>query len=309
LLHVKGNVSGKDTIIAEGTSVNGYASLGLYNSDSSPVASFGYGNASAATYASKVFFNSNSKAFSISTNNGTTEQFSIDTSGNVGIGTVSPDTKLQVVGAVKIGDDNTNYTNFDTTGHQTMVGTAQPWEDIRIEPSARTSGSNAPTFEKWYDNAAGTSRGVYLYSFDNAVEASEKEVFFTMQMPHAWNGGNIQMHVHWVPNSTENSTDVIWGLEYVWKDIGEVYGDTTTITSSTTLVPDDANITAGKHYISTFTAIAPGTTADGISSIFIGRLYRNSSNASDTYTDKVGLLSIDAHYQINSIGSNDEFTK
>jgi hypothetical protein len=164
-------------------------------------------------------------------------------------------------------------------------------------------------FEKWYDDVAGTSRGVYLYSFDNAIAASEKEVFFTMQMPHAWNGGAIHMHVHWVPATTENNTDVIWGLEYIWKDIGEVFGDTVIIPSSTTLFPDDANITAGKHYISSFAGIVPGTTADGLSSILIGRLFRNSSNASDTYTDKVGLLYIDAHYQINSIGSNDEYTK
>ena len=241
--------------------------------------------------------------------NGTTTAMMIDEAQKIGMGTTTPDTKLQVVGDLKVGDDNTNYTNFDTTGHQTMVGTAQPWEDLRIEPSARTTSANAPTFEKWYDNAAGTSRGVYLYSFDNALEANEKEVFFTMQMPHAWNGGAISVHVHWVPAATENTTDVIWGLEYTWKDIGEVYGDTTLVTSSTTLVPDDANITANKHYISEFADISPGTTADGLSSILIGRLYRNSSNASDTYTDKVGLLYIDAHYQISSIGSNDEYTK
>jgi hypothetical protein len=68
-----------------------------------------------------------------------------------------------------------------------MVGTAQPREDLRIEPQARTTGVNVPTFEKWYDDAAGTSRGVYLYSFDDAIASSEKEIFFTMQMPHAWN--------------------------------------------------------------------------------------------------------------------------
>jgi hypothetical protein len=213
------------------------------------------------------------------------------------------------VGDTGFGDETTNYTKFDYTGHMTMVGAAQPWEDLRVEPQARTTGVNTPAFEKWYDDAAGTSRGVYLYSFDNAIANNEKEVFFTMQMPHAWNGGTIQMHVHWVPAATENNTDVIWGLEYTWKDIGEVYGDTTLITSSTTLYPDDANITAGKHYISSFAGIVPGTTADGLSSILIGRLFRNSSHGSDTYTNKVGLLYIDAHYQINSIGSNDEYTK
>lgn len=224
--------------------------------------------------------------------------------------TVSSQLLYVNAGDIRLGDSSTNYTKFDSTGHQTMVGTAKPWDDLRIEPIARTTGTNAPTFEKWFDNVAGTSRGVYLYSFpDEAIAGNQKEIFFTMQMPHGWDGGNIDIHVHWVGASTVNTSDVLWGLEYTWKDIGEVFGDTTEVSSSLVLTPDDANITAGKHYISSFSVLTPGTTADGLSSILIGRLFRNSSDASDTYTDKVGLLYIDAHYQINSIGSTDEYSK
>ena len=45
-------------------------------------------------------------------------------SGNVGIGTPTPDEKLQVVGAAKIGDDNTNYMEVGTTGDVVFVGGA-----------------------------------------------------------------------------------------------------------------------------------------------------------------------------------------
>ena len=44
--------------------------------------------------------------------------------GNVGISTTSPDTKLQVVGDVKFGDDNTNYVTIDATGNLVFVGGA-----------------------------------------------------------------------------------------------------------------------------------------------------------------------------------------
>ena len=130
-----------------------------------------------------------------------------------------------------------------------------------------------------------------------------------MQMPHSWNGSDIYIHVHRVPATTVNSSDIVRWLEYARKDIGEVFADTSIVYSSTTLFPDDANITAGTHYVSKFSLISPWTTADGLSSILIGRLFRNSSSESDTYTNKAWLLYIDAHYQINSIGSTDEYTK
>ncbi len=204
----------------------------------------------------------------------------------------------------------TNYSQFDDTGHLTFAGTAKPWNDMLIEPSARTTGANAPTFEKWYDDVAGTSRGAYLYSFDDANAGSEKEVFFTMQMSHAWDGGDIQFHVHWVGAVDDTTATPRWGLEYTWKEPGGVFGDTTIVYATGNHL-SDANITANKHYITQFTAISPGSTANDLSSVLIGRLFRDSANVADTYNAtgaKVGLLYIDAHYQMARIGSNDEYT-
>lgn len=217
---------------------------------------------------------------------------------------------------IRLGDSTpTNYTQFDSTGHQTMVGTAKPWDDLRIEPVARTTGANAPTFEKWYDDAGGTSRGVYLYSFDDANAGSEKEIFFTMQMPHSWDLGNIEIHVHWVGAVDDTTSAPRWGLEYAWKEIGEVFGDTTTVYSDGSNYVQggtEADITLGKHYISKFAEITADNTQNTISSILVARLFRDSANAADTYNAagaKCGLLYIDAHIQMNSLGSTDEYTK
>ena len=183
------------------------------------------------------------------------------------------------------------------------------WDDLRIEPVARTT-TNAPSFEKWFDDAGGTSRGVYLYSFSKEVTNNQKEIFFTMQMPHAWAATPISIHAHWIPADSQNSAVVIWGLEYAWADIGTEYGDTTIVYSSATLVPADANLTAFRHYISEFADITPSANQDGISSILIGRLFRYSGNASDTYDDKAGLLYIDAHIEIDTpSGSLTEYSK
>lgn len=51
-------------------------------------------------------------------------QFLLNTNGNVGINTATPDTKLQVVGDSKFGDDNTNYVEIGTTGDTKFVGGA-----------------------------------------------------------------------------------------------------------------------------------------------------------------------------------------
>lgn len=182
------------------------------------------------------------------------------------------------------------------------------WEDLRIEPVARTT-TNAPAFEKWFDDVTGTSRGVYLYSFAKELTNNQDEVFFTMQMPHSWAASAISIHAHWVPADSQNTAVVIWGLEYAWADIGTAYGDTTIVYSSATLVPGDTNLTAFRHYISEFADITPSASQDGLSSILIGRLFRFSGDASDTYDDKAGLLYIDAHYEVDTFGSITEYSK
>lgn len=194
-----------------------------------------------------------------------------------------------------------------------LEGDALAWDDLRIEPVARTTGTNAPTFEKWLDNQAGDSRGVYLYSFDDAATNAEKEIHFTMQMPHHWAGTAIYLHAHWMGNVWQELAHPIWGLEYAWVGLGDTYGDTTTIYT-------DGNNYAGtsifttvneyKHYLSKWAAITPNTSQDEASSILIARLFRRSGDASDTYTEtgnKCGLLYVDAHYQINSFGSPTEY--
>lgn len=214
---------------------------------------------------------------------------------------------------------STNGVKILKGGEFSLIGTATQWEDLRIEPVARTTGSNAPTFAQVADDTAlgdtGTSRGIYAYQFDDAAGGSEKEIFFSMQTPHAWASTPIYMHVHWFGSAADTTAAPRWALEYAWKDLGETYAGTTTIYtdgSNYTAAGTDADIVAGKHYISKFAAITPGSTADGISSILIARLYRDSANAGDTYnaaSNYCALLYVDAHYEVNTLGSTSEYVK
>lgn len=207
------------------------------------------------------------------------------------------------VGDVAVG----NYTDFDTTGFITFNGTTTVWDDLRVEPVVRTTGTNAPTFTQWFTNGAG-SRGVYLYTFPDDNTSSEKEVFFSVQLPHSWKGTVIYPHVHWIPLAAGTGQRPVWGLEYNWADIGQTFGNTT-IAYTTSLVPNDTNLVKYKHYVSNFAGITPSTSQDEISAILMCRLFRYSGNASDTYTNSCGLLYVDFHYEINTIGSRSEFIK
>ena len=209
----------------------------------------------------------------------------------------------------------TDYTEFGADGTMEAKGDAVCFEDLRVEPTARNTGANAPSFEKWKDNGS-SSRGVFLYSFNDALAGSEKELFFTMQMPHNWKVGTaINLHVHWIGNLNDTKSAPRFGLEYNWADIGSVFPNTTIVYTDGKNYygnSDDANITAFKHYISKFAAITPLITQDGISSILIGRIFRDSANAADTYdvaNNKCVILYIDAHYEVNMLGSRSEYSK
>jgi hypothetical protein len=219
---------------------------------------------------------------------------------------------LSVDGITKLGA-GANYTSFDATGHQTMAGTAKPWEDLRVEPSVRGTKAENPVFEQYFDDSGpgdtGTSVGVYLYDFTKETATNEKEVFFSAQMPHAWDGKPFEFHVHWTPKASELTANVAWALEYTWIDIGGVFAGTDELTGAT-IMPAVTDLVVGTHYITELGTLTPDVgTQDGLSTILICRLYRDSADAADTYTDDVGLLYADFHYQLSSIGSDQEYVK
>lgn len=209
---------------------------------------------------------------------------------------------------LNIGDvDGGNYFEVGPDGTVILHGSAVTWEDLRIEPVIRNVGTLNPAFEQWFTDGSG-SRGVYLYSFTDE-HTNEKEINFTAQLPHQWKGTDIYIHVHWIPYATQNSKKVVWGLEYNWANFGVAFGNTTIVTSDTT-TSEDVNLIENKHYITEFAKITPTANQNGISSIIIGRIFRNSSDSiEDTYTSKTGLLYIDIHYEIDGFGSRELLVK
>lgn len=173
------------------------------------------------------------------------------------------------------------------------------WDDLRVPVNATNIGSaNDPNFAQVLTNGSG-SQGVYTYLFS---ASAEEELFFSVQLPHAWKEGtDIEPHVHWFPTTTNTGT-VRWGLEYTWASVNGTFGNTTII-----YVNDAADGTAFKHQLADFAAIS--ATGQTLSSMLMCRIFREAGNVADTYTGDVGLLEIDFHHRIDSLGSLSEYVK
>ena len=200
-----------------------------------------------------------------------------------------------------------NYAEFQSDGSLLFYGNATAFDDIRVPATAtKNGGSKDPGFEVWKDNGAG-SQGVFLHWFDNATE---EELYFSLQVPHNWKTGSaLSPHIHWVPKSTGSAgAKVNWGLECNWTDISEA-GITTTIAYSNTTVQGDATLVAGKHYLTEMTPMTG--TGHTLSSMAVCRVYRDAAGAlaTDSYAADAGLLEIDFHYEVDSIGSRTEYGK
>lgn len=195
-------------------------------------------------------------------------------------------------------------------GKLTLHGTAKQWMSVMIEPTVRgDTGANTPTFEQYYGDG-GTSRGVYLYSFADNLSTKEDEIFFTLQMPNNWDGDTIYLNVHWVPAVAIGGVGhPKWSVEYIMSEPGVSYGTTTTVTK----YDNTAGVTtlsANVPYITEFPLIKTDTKSDGVGTILIGRIYRDSGNVLDTYNgNKCGMLYINAMYRVDGFGSTSRYTR
>lgn len=128
------------------------------------------------------------------------------------------------------------------------------------------------------------------------------------QMPHAWKQGSVvRPHVHW-RKKTAGAGDVVWQLEYEWTDVWEVATDSyTTLTVSEVAEAGRDDGTAKRHLLSSFGEI--DMTGFKVSVMGMLRLSRLGNDAADTYGGVVQLKEIDIHYLVDSLGSEQLYTK
>lgn len=164
------------------------------------------------------------------------------------------------------------------------------WDDLRFP----ASGINPPgaVSDPTRDTADG--RLVFAGNAENIVAVQA-------QMPHNWKvGSGIRPHVHWSPTSSATAT-VQWKLQYKIANVNAAFPSewaSEIITVPPTGVTD-------QHEIDGFTEIAmTGKTLSCMILILLSRLGNEDANAAT-----VKLNEFDIHYEIDGLGSQEEYTK
>jgi len=210
--------------------------------------------------------------------------------GNVGIGTTSPDTKLQVVGDTKFGDDNTNYASFASDGLLSLVGTARVTRDLWID----AAGIKAPGAKPATEVAFGTLE-TSAWEFSNeGVEANQESVSWRIAVPYDMDRTEeVKLRVGWTSASTGNCK---WQLKYRWFSEDE---DMTQDGEETLTEVDAASATANGLVVTTIEGInAPSATDATI----IFKLTRLSADGDDTISDTVELHGVCFNYVSDKLG-------
>lgn len=205
-----------------------------------------------------------------------------------------------------------NYTEFERDGTLEFNGDAVVWDDMRFPAvSFGLGASNDPNFSQFLDDGGG-SHGVFLYFFD---PNTEEELFGVAQLSHSYKlGTDLHPHVHFIiPTTGAAGQFVQWGLEYTVADINGTFGNTSIIytdasSAATATNSGDGTLTANKHYYAVFPAIdMSGITS--LCSMICFRIFRDAGDGNDDYPNDAGLLEFDFHYQIDTVGSRQEFIK
>ncbi len=209
---------------------------------------------------------------------------------------------IDKAGVTKIGDiAGGNDTKIEADGTLMFEGNAEVWDDLRV---SMDKGSSSASLD-WFP---GESSGPQIWYFRDAKGL--ESLSFQVQLPHSYKEGTtIYPHLHWTPNASE-SGDVEWNLDYTWVNYNPITPQVFPAITTSTAV-ETGPFTQRTHLITGLTVGGVGLdgTDKKISSILICRLWRNSGNSADTYTNDAGLLSLDFHFQIDTVGSRETFSK
>jgi len=190
---------------------------------------------------------------------------------------------------VTLYNEETGHYEFGSEIRQTDIS----WEDLKAPSTAiNPVGLAAPP-------SRNATTGLLDFSASGTNTCA-----IAVQMPHAWKlESTISPHIHlWYPDG--NAGNSVWKFEYQIAKIGTAFPGSYTSDTKTFAAPEIAN----QHVLHPFDDIDM-TGIDGVSAMIVILLSRIGGDAADTYASALPLLEFDIHYQVDSLGSDEETSK
>mgnify|MGYP006921285718 CR=1 FL=1 len=124
------------------------------------------------------------------------------------------------------------------------------------------------------------------------------------QLPHKYKeGSDIHIHIHWSKTTSAAGT-VHWQIKYKWANIGDVMPAFSSLADLTDEIGDEN--TADLHALSEMAAVSGvGKTISSMVCVYLSR----TNDGGDTYAGDVNLYEVDIHYQADTLGSVEEYSK
>lgn len=165
------------------------------------------------------------------------------------------------------------------------------WRDMTADlAGARAAGANIPSWANFRD-------GLYAWQF---ASNQTNELWVVFHPNHDGIEGELcYPHIHFSPTTT--STGVVkWGIEYTMAKgfDQEAFPASTTIDLS-------YEITANKQYQHLITEASDGTAfaLPEVDSLIMVRMFRDATDAADTFPDAIMALTMDIHYRAFKLGT------
>ena len=194
-----------------------------------------------------------------------------------------------------IGDGGTtNFTQFAGDGEITLHGTARVINHKDIAITMMKRGVGSPPGE-------GLKDGFPTLDF---AWTGDEEVFFEFHTPSRFDTtADMQLHIaFFVDTAPAAAAGVCWGVE--WKVIEA--GDTVDFTAGTDTLTDVVAITTGTPandaVLLESEGLVGGAGAIPLDALIKCRLYRDVSNAGDTFAGDARLMEAHVHYISNKLG-------
>jgi hypothetical protein len=163
--------------------------------------------------------------------------------------------------------------------------------------SARVPASNAPNWEGFQGNL-----NAYTFAANDFLE-------MTSELLHGYQeGSDVEIHVHWATNGVDaGNTGVKWEVEYTIANAGTAedyqFPATTTISAEQAIPANTPDLTNRVLTVGTITGASLLMGA-----VFKGRIRRIAAAATAPAADPFGL-NLGLHYEINTMGSRQRYTK